>query len=261
MNAGIAIYRGEVVGETVGIPAVVDAETFWTVREVLLDPARRTTVGRPASTMLAPVLRCAVCGRRMSGSSRNHGRNHPSQRNGRTQTYACRDRHVSRVRDRLDDLIGDLVVQYLIRNAAVLARPRPAGTSTALIEVAKHRDRLERLARLVGDRSLEPEDFAAAAKDVRAALAAAEVAAVAEAGRTASVALVNAGDIAAAWEALNTEGRRNVVKEGSSPPSSCPEGRAGSSPPRASRSTGASSRRGWSRASVLVPAPDGIYDR
>jgi hypothetical protein len=70
MNAGLATYHGQIVGRTDTIPAVVDEETWRTARAILTDPARRTSAGRPPESLLAGLLRCAVCGARMTARYR-----------------------------------------------------------------------------------------------------------------------------------------------------------------------------------------------
>lgn len=72
MNGGLGVYRGEIVGKS-GAPAIVDEETFRTARAVLSDPRRRTNVGRPVLSLLSGLLRCGVCGARMSSRYRRRG--------------------------------------------------------------------------------------------------------------------------------------------------------------------------------------------
>lgn len=208
MNAGLSVYRGEIVGRTKGIPTVIDEDTYMVVRETLLDPARRTTVGQPTKTLLAGVLRCTTCGQRLYGSTRTSGGS-----SDRVPIYACRARCVSRRRERLDEAVSGLVLAYLQVNAGRLSKPVPGRPTAALDEVEALRARLERLARLAADGTLHPDDFAMAAGALRTSLADAERRVVADAHMTATVALVDAGDVLARWQVLEVDERRAVIRE------------------------------------------------
>lgn len=211
LNAGLAVHRGEVVGRT-SLPVIVDEDTWRTVRAILMDPARRTTVGRPAITLLAPVLRCATCQGRMSGQQRRR-----RQGAEKYAIYACREGHVSKHRQRLDDAVGRLVVKYLERHASKLVRPKPQKSGKALDQAAvdadAHRKRLEDLALLLANGDLAPADYATATREVRARLAAAEERIVIATGKPHALALVRTGDIEASWKTASVDAKRAVVKE------------------------------------------------
>ncbi|MBU6151868.1 MAG: hypothetical protein KGR25_10485, partial [Chloroflexi bacterium] len=211
LNAGLAVHRGEIVGRS-NLAVIVDEDTWRTVRAILMDPARRTTVGRPAVTLLAPVLRCAKCQGRMSG-----GQRHRRQGAEKDAIYACREGHVSKHRERLDDAVGRLVIKYLERHASKLVRPNPVKSGKALdqdaVDADAHRKRLEDLALLLANGDLAPADYATATREVRARLAAAEERIVIARGKPHALALVRTGDIEASWSTATVDVKRAVVKE------------------------------------------------
>lgn len=211
LNAGLAVHRGQEVGKT-SLPVIVDVDTWRTVRAILMDPSRRSNKGRPATSLLAPVLRCAACGGRMSGAKRRR-----RQGGDKDPTYVCRDGHVSKHRGRLDDAVGRLVVKWLERHSAKLVRPSTQKTGKSAdksaIEADAHRKRLEDLALLLANGDLAPADYATATREVRARLAAAEERIVIARGTPQAVAMVRTGDIEGAWESATVDVKRSVVKE------------------------------------------------
>lgn len=58
---GERVHRGEVVGPG-NWPAVLDAETGARLRELLLDPRRRTSFPKAERSLLSGVMRCGKCG-------------------------------------------------------------------------------------------------------------------------------------------------------------------------------------------------------
>jgi site-specific DNA recombinase len=203
-NAGLSTYRGKVTGEGEW-PTITDPDTFATVKAILEDPARRTTVGKPAVTLLAGVLKCGKegCGKAMNGAVRP----------GRHLTYRCREAHISRAREALDDAVSEAVVQHVLENVGALTRPKAAsGTvASAITEAAELRDKIKAYQARAAD--FHPEDLAALLRGLRAKLTKAEAQQAKEAGKPASQELVRSGDVAAAWVKLNTAGKRTVIKE------------------------------------------------
>ncbi len=63
-NAGISTHKGDVVGKGEW-PAIIDPDTYATVKTLLTDPARRTTRGRPAVSLLTGIVVCGACGGKM----------------------------------------------------------------------------------------------------------------------------------------------------------------------------------------------------
>lgn len=218
INGGIATHKGEELdGVTPEAPAIVTADVFRTVRAILLDPARRNGSGRPALTLLAPVLRCAVCKGRMSGAQRARAANGTVD-----MVYQCVTRasvygsggHVSRLRRKLDPAIEELVLAYVMNRAEELRRP--AGTlsgavADAAAESEKLRSRLAAFQAQAAD--MDPADYSAATKAIRAKLAEVEKRVVAAVGTPATSALVRAEDIQRHWSGMSTDERRAVIVE------------------------------------------------
>jgi site-specific DNA recombinase len=215
MNAGIAMYHDEEVGRTV-LPVIIDEETFRTVRAILMDPARRTSRGRPATTLLAGVIKCSKCGRSLQGAGRDHGGNGKNRRE-RVQIYRCREGHHSKQRDRMDQAVTDLVLTWLEKHADKLTKPAPKSASKAagkaVQDAEQHRKRLDDLAVLLANGDLTPADYAAATREVRSRLAAVEQRIDRSNVRPETVRMIRSGDIRAAWQAANTDTRRAVIKE------------------------------------------------
>lgn len=208
MNAGIATYYGEEVGRTTS-PVIIDEETFRTVRAIITDPKRRTTRGRPATTLLTGIMRCQYCGLPVTGATRQSraGENHP--------IYACRARCVSRKRDRMDALITELVLTRLEQDPEGFAAPvTPTTTdSKVAIEAEKMRSRLDGLAELFAAGELEPSDYASATRQARARLADLESKLASLNGTPATAKLLQASDVRAAWDAYDIKQQRAVIRE------------------------------------------------
>lgn len=207
MNAGIATYRGAEVGRT-GMPVVVDEATWRAVSAILRDPSRRTTVGRPAKTLLTPFLRCAECKGPMSGGTRSEAAGKP-----RRAVYLCRKGCTQRSRPMLDEAVGTLVVAYLEReglqldaatgdDGSRLAREAEAlRLERAELEAAFTRGDLDVAAYALGIRANNARREAMEARSVATSSAPAEVRQVAA-----------ADDVGAAWKAAPVDVRREVIR-------------------------------------------------
>jgi site-specific DNA recombinase len=214
MNAGLTFYLGSEVGETIHdpkddpIPTITDEQTWRAVKAILTHPDRRTTVGKPPTSLLAGVLRCVVCEGRMTARTRRR----PDKT--KDPIYACRIGHVSRVRPKLDAAIESMVVAHLVKNAAALRRPATSASGAvakAVRDAEKLRDRLAGYHASAAD--MDPADYATATQAVRARLADVEKRIVASSGSPATSALVRSDDIPATWAALDTDEQRTVIKE------------------------------------------------
>lgn len=211
MNGGLSFYKGAEVGRMDdGVPRIIDEETWRTVHAILMDPSRRTGVGKPSVSVLAPVLRCGQCQGRMNARYRRD-----SRAGRKDPVYACREGHVSRHRERMDEAVGELLVDYLGTHADMLRMPVPvASTSSAAVEAADLRARLDALSQLVAAGEIDPADYAMASRRVRERLEGLEARLVRASARPATVALLrSSGDVAAAWAAATADVRRTVVKE------------------------------------------------
>jgi DNA invertase Pin-like site-specific DNA recombinase len=213
LNAGIAVYRGKEVGRTKS-PVIIDEDTWRSVIAILSDPARRTTVGKPATTLLSGVMRCGICGERMGSrwrKRRSNGKDVPGER---VQSYTCREGHISRSLPHMDEAARELVAEYLAANAEQLRRPVTSTKSdSAMEEAEKLRARLDGLAQLAATGELDPADYAAATRGVRERLSSLETRLAKAAGTPATSTLITAGDIRKAWAAADTVTQRAIIKE------------------------------------------------
>lgn len=208
MNAGIAVYKGEEVGRTTS-PVIIDEETFRTVRAILTDPARKTTRGKPASTLFAGVTVCSKCGKPVTGASRQLAKG-----KGTEKVYACRARCVSRKRDRFDEAMSALIVQRLVQASAQLSKPtKTAIASPVIAEAEKLRSRLDDLAALFASGDVDAVDYAAATRSARQRLSELEEKMQATAGSPVAAKLVKAGDIEKAWDGADFATKRAIIKE------------------------------------------------
>lgn len=218
MNAGLSFYKGAEVGKMSDtVPRIIDEDTWRTVHAILMDPARRTTEGKPAQHLLSTVLKCGQCQGRMGGRYRRDSKAHradPSVPKRRDPVYACREGHVSRHRERMDDAVGELVLDYLAQHADMLRLPSAqAGPSTAAAEAGELRARLDALSQLVASGAIAPADYAMASRRVRERLEALEERLVKSSARPATLKLLASEDIPAAWRDSSTEAQRVVVGE------------------------------------------------
>jgi site-specific DNA recombinase len=68
-NAGLSVYRGEVIGKSV-FPAIVSEDEYWAVKSLVENPDRRMAASSRVRHLLAGLVRCGVCGAQMKSSSR-----------------------------------------------------------------------------------------------------------------------------------------------------------------------------------------------
>jgi DNA invertase Pin-like site-specific DNA recombinase len=207
-NAGLSAYKGEIVGRG-DWEAIVDPDTYETVRAILTDPSRRRGPGKPTTTLLAGVLRCGICQGPMSGGVRG------TRKDGSTRyNYRCRHGHAARARAVLDKLITEALIAHLKRNAGKLARPRKTtsrAVANAIDEAARLRGQIDGYqARADG---FDPADLSGILRGLRAKLAKAEAKIVKDAGKPASHAMIASGDVLAAWLAADLNERRVVIAE------------------------------------------------
>ena len=218
-HAGLASYRGRVTGTAADGLRIVTPELFEQVQVILADPARRTSPGRPAGTLLSAVAVCARCGAGMNASNKwSKGKN-----GSRTHVavYTCgRHQHLTRRRDLVDAPVVELVAAYLTSQRSRLRRAVAPGASRAASKAAEQaaalRDRLDTLAGMVAAGDLDPVDYGPAAREVRARLAEAERKAAVVSGMPATGALLAGDDPAAEWRRLAAEdvpAARAILKE------------------------------------------------
>jgi DNA invertase Pin-like site-specific DNA recombinase len=166
-NAGLATYKGEIVGEAADGLRIVDRDLWEKVNVILSDPKRRTSPGRPANTPYGGgLLRCGKCGGPLASGSKHDA-------SGRTPTYVCSmNRCMSKRRRRIDATLTETIAAVLeglhaaglLSVAALAADDHAAGLRT---QAAALEDRLDTLAGLVASGDLDALDYAKASKRIR----------------------------------------------------------------------------------------------
>ncbi|MCV7651380.1 recombinase family protein [Micrococcus luteus] len=227
--AGLRTYRGEVVGEAAWEPLI--AREDWEELQALFEAAR-TAQGpqdHRAAYLLTGIARCGVCGsklvRRKTRSGKVVRKDGTVAEPRRYDTYACAagiDRtgggfHVSMSQQHLDDYVSRLVVARLAQPDVLEALAGAEGAQSderaALrAEIAGYREHLEaarafaaehlRMDLLVDQEARLKPRIDAAERRLR------ELAGVHPEVRR----LAEATDVQAAWDALDLEGQRHVVR-------------------------------------------------
>lgn len=204
-NAGFSVYRGKVIGRT-AMPVIVEEETWREACAILSDPARRIDVGRPVNALLAGIATCGTCGAPCYTRARNGSVVGPF--------YACQAGHHTKRQADVDRLISGLVLAYCDANREALRAPVETDGPTAVDEAAALRERLARWERLAESGDIDPEDYVARTRPLRAQLAAVDARVREEAFRPATAALLAAEDMRAAWDGVLTrDQKRAVVRE------------------------------------------------
>ncbi|WP_350002559.1 recombinase family protein [Pseudarthrobacter sp. WHRI 8279] len=202
---GKRAHKGEIVADAVW-PALVEEGTWLAVQDVLKDPARRRTAPRSETYLLSGLAFCGVCGGGIHGA----GNTRPGVRG-----YRCKATtgHVSRMAEPVEDYVSQVIVARLSRpDAARLLRtgtgPDIEGMRTQAMAL---RERLDGLAVEFADGELTASQLRTATERLRGKLAEAE-AALADSAKVDTLGpLVLAGDVQAAWDAMDTARRRAVV--------------------------------------------------
>lgn len=207
----------EIVCRAVWEP-VVPEQVWQAVRDVLTNAERRNTP-RSEQALLTGVALCGVCC--PPGDTPPAAGHESFVHGGRTRrgerTYRCRAAlgHVVRAAEPVERYVGTVIVERLSRqDAADLlvdhSRPDVAALRT---EAAALRKRRDAQVRMHADGDITDAELAAGSRRIRARLA--EIAdTLAVSGRADLLGpLVHADDVAAAWEAMDTDRQRAVVDE------------------------------------------------
>lgn len=202
---GQRTHHGRVVMEGAW-PALVDARTFERVQAILADPTRRTRTDNRTKHLLAGIIRCEVCGGRVT---------HKGARQRNAAHYRCQQGgHVAASAARLEAGVRELLVTWLaapdaldvwaeneVDTAGLTAELK--ALEARLDEVADAVKAGEMSARMAGgiERDLEPR-----IAEIKAALdaAGAEV--------PACVVAVAGPDAAEKWDALDLEAKRAIIR-------------------------------------------------
>lgn len=168
--------------------AIVEADQWWTVQNLLDDPARVTN--RSGSTVRkhlgAGLYRCEVCGEPVRT---------------RARYYSCNAGHLNRTRDAIDDYVRALVVARLKRKDLNRRRKQadPEVRDAFSEQIAQERARIARAERDYDAEVIEGEDLARIRKAARAEIARLEAERLASGTGTVLAPILGTPDPAAAF--------------------------------------------------------------
>ncbi|WP_285610601.1 recombinase family protein [Actinokineospora globicatena] len=154
-NAGLSVYRGEVVGKALW-PALVPEDRWRMLVALLTDPGRRVTPGAKPRWLGSGLYVCGACGatemRVQSGGWSN------AKVHNRAPTYRCGNReavveggHFARRAVNLDDFVERLLVARLARPDAVDLLRAPASAVDTVDLSARAVELRQRLQQLDDD--------------------------------------------------------------------------------------------------------------
>jgi len=210
-NAGLRVYRGEVIGPA-DWPAIVDPDKHARVVAMFEEPGRRQG-SRPGGqkyllTGNTRIAACGVCGGQLR-STRD------TRRPGAEWTYRCERGCTQRNLERVDELVGMVVIQRLSRPDAAGVFDANDGAAQAARERAEGiRARLDNAADEYSEGRIDARQLSRITARLRPELEAAEQ----EARRSRPVALPAAVEglltdrAGAVWASLPVTARRSVLE-------------------------------------------------
>lgn len=212
-NAGLATYRGEIVGPA-SWPAILPEEQWRAVVALLTDPARRTTpVGAAVRWLGSGLYVCSTCHLprlRVSTS----GQKSPAYRCNARESLPQQTGHVSRAARPLDEYVERIIVERLTRPDAVelLAADQDGADTTAMhAEALTLRQRLDQLADAHADGEVTLSQLTRSTARMRARLDAIDVELAAAAAGDPLAGLIGSESPAAMWATLDIGRRRAVL--------------------------------------------------
>jgi DNA invertase Pin-like site-specific DNA recombinase len=208
-NAGLSVYRGEVVGPA-SWPAILEEDTWRGVVAVLADPTRRSNPGRPPRWLLANLAVCGVCGAPVVSKSRAR----PPM-----VIYTCSAAaHLSRPAAAVDAFVEAVIIERLSRpDARDLLTPDPAIDVAGLhLQDAALGGRLGELGRMFAAGEIEADTLRAGTNDIRQQREriTAELAATSRGSVLTGVIddMADAPDPARVWAGLDLSRRRAIIQ-------------------------------------------------
>jgi len=207
-NAGIAVYKGQEVGQGQW-EAIIPEEKFRAVVAILTDPSRVTTPGTPPKWLGSLLYRCGrgPCPHFVY-VTQSGGRSYPS--------YRCQTGHGGgRRAEKVDQYVEDVIVERLSKDDAHdLLLPGPDDINVALLqaEAVVIRQRMQDIAGLFGGGQMELGQFTEATNTARAQLEGVNRQLARAATVDPLVDLVGAPDVRKAWRGLGLERQRNVLR-------------------------------------------------
>jgi site-specific DNA recombinase len=202
-NAGLSVYRGEVIGPARWRP-VVDEADWQALVSLLLNPDRR----RSSSNELARIgIGLFLCGKCAEPTAVESGTT-----KSRKPAYRCPTRHLSRVVDPVDSFVGELVIERLERPDALdLLDEGREELAPLRRQLATVRSRLDEQARLHAQGVIDGRQLVAGTRLLRSESSDLESRIAAATAGSALAGVADAEDVRAAWEGLSMGRRRSVV--------------------------------------------------
>lgn len=208
-NAGLAAYRGEIVGKST-FPPIITEDEWRTVSAIVSNPARRTQTDSRVRHLLAGLLQCGTCGGAMKTSSRAGG-------DSRTKFYyKCATRgvgHAFQTAEPVEHLITETVLLRLDQPGVIarLAGPQDQGRQHRLqSEALTLRARMDEAADSFADGLITGKQLEAITTRVQAKLDTIDKD-IAAAARSAVVPASAAENVRAWWESAGIERQRAVI--------------------------------------------------
>jgi site-specific DNA recombinase len=204
-NAGLMIYRGEVVGDAPW-PAILPKPVVDAVKAVLEDPSRRTAAGNTPRWLGSGLYLCGVCRQTLAVRGTARGR--------RGAGYRCELSHVTRAADRLDEYVGAVICAWLERPDSVgLLTPRIVEPDMLGLrrEAASLRELLNEQARLHARGVIDGQQLAAGSEELRAKLRVAEQRLSAVVRRDPLDGIAGNADAGKVWDGLDLGRKRAVL--------------------------------------------------
>jgi site-specific DNA recombinase len=205
-NAGLMEHRGEVVGAAQW-PALVDEDRWRAVVSVLTDSDRRTQWSSGRRWMLSGVAACGVCGSLVRCTLLASTR-------GSVPSYCCKaGKCVVRNAAELDAYIGAVVVERLSRPDAIdlLAAPKRSDAADLITTATALRERLDGLAAAYADGAIDARQLREGSDRLRRRLDEIDEQRANAARGSVLAGVVDAPDVAAAWERLDVDRRSAVI--------------------------------------------------
>ncbi|GIH63973.1 recombinase family protein [Microbispora siamensis] len=210
-NAGLAVYRGEIVGRA-SWPAIVPEESWRALVALLTDPARRTSPGNKARWLGSGLYRCGGCGRPVVCSLSG----------GRRAVYRCRPtrgetrqpgQHVVRVAIPLDKFVEELVIERLSRPDAVdlLVQDQREDVAPLHDQAVALRARLDEQAILHADGVIDARQYATGSSRIRSQLEEIESRISAASQGSVFAGVVDTDDPPATWKGLDLGRKRALL--------------------------------------------------
>jgi DNA invertase Pin-like site-specific DNA recombinase len=203
--AGRAVLNGEDFGKG-DWPAIFDADTHDRLVGLFKDPARRRQTGVNVKHLLSGLLVCGRCGAVMFAL--------PARRGHSASVYACKDGagHLSRRQAELDDFIERVVIARLSRPDALDLLVPDVDVDALRAQAVELRDRRDAIAEMLAEGIITSGAAREQARRLTDHIGELEAGIGAAVGTSPAANLASADDVAAAWEALDLPGRREVIR-------------------------------------------------